>query len=140
MRYPSSVLLIAALTACGYEPQLTPPFDARLHQPSAVELGPRYTISYLPTLDGSRNRPSGIGSNGLIAGFVNRPGNATRPTSWESTSTRWVSFGPKRAASRASASSSVTPRAKPSGSTRGVRSWASRRAPRIAPFSGKTAS
>ena len=78
MRYASSVLLVSALAACGYEPQVTPPFDARLHQPSAAEAGPRYTISYLPTLEGSRNRPSGIASNGLIAGFVNRPGNATR--------------------------------------------------------------
>jgi len=33
---------------------------------------------YLPTLDGSRNRPSGISNGGWIAGFVNRPGNATR--------------------------------------------------------------
>ena len=78
MRHTSSVLLLATVWACGYEPQVTPPFDARLHQPSAVELGARYTISYLPTLNGSRNRPSGIASNGLIAGFVNRPGNATR--------------------------------------------------------------
>src|SRR5436309_6850406 len=38
----------------------------------------RYTVRYLSTLDGSRNRAAGIRNSGLVAGFVNRPGNATR--------------------------------------------------------------
>jgi len=80
MRHTSSVILIVALSSCGHEPQAAPPppVDARVHQPADVELNPQYTIAYLPTLNGSRNRPTGIASNGLIAGFVNRPGNATR--------------------------------------------------------------
>jgi probable HAF family extracellular repeat protein len=88
MRLASSGILIALVSACSYEPQVTPPFDARLHQPSVAELGDaQYTISYLPTLDGSRNRPTGISSSGLIVGFVNRPGNATRVAAlWRGTS------------------------------------------------------
>jgi probable HAF family extracellular repeat protein len=80
MRHTWSVILIAAVSSCGYEPQATPPppYDARVHQPAEAELGAQYTIAYLPTLGGSRNRPTGIASNGLVAGFVNRAGNATR--------------------------------------------------------------
>ncbi len=78
MRPLSPVLVLVILSACRYEPQVTPPFDARVHLPTAAEGGPRYAISYLPTLNGTRNRPSGISNSGWIAGFVNRPGNATR--------------------------------------------------------------
>ena len=78
MRSLSSVLLLAILAACSYEPQVTPPFDPRVHLPTAAEEGPRYTISYLPNLEGSRNRAAGISNSGWVAGFVNRPGNATR--------------------------------------------------------------
>ena len=76
MRHTWSVILIAAVSSCGYEPQATPPppYDARVHQPAEAELGAQYTIAYLPTLGGSRNRPTGIASNGLVAGFVNRAG------------------------------------------------------------------
>ena len=78
MRPLSSVLVLVTLGACGYEPQVTPPFDARVHLPTAAEAGPRYSIAYLSTLGGSRNRPTGIANSGWIVGFVNRPGNATR--------------------------------------------------------------
>jgi len=87
MRHLSSVLVMVILGACGYEPQVTPPFDARVHLPTAAETGPRYSIAYLSTLDGSRNRPTGISNSGWIVGFVNRPGNATRVAAvWRNTS------------------------------------------------------
>jgi len=89
MRHLSPAILIAAVAACGYEPQATtpPPFDARVHQPAEAELAAQYTIVYLPTLNGSRNRPTGISNSGLVAGFVNRPGNATRVAAlWRSNS------------------------------------------------------
>ena len=79
MRHISSAILIAAAVGgCGYEPLITPPppLDARVHAPAAG--GARYTVAYLPTLGGSRNRAAGISNSGLVAGFVNRPGNATR--------------------------------------------------------------
>jgi len=40
MRFVSSAILLAALSACKYEPQVTPPFDARVHLPTAAEDGP----------------------------------------------------------------------------------------------------
>ena len=76
MRYISCALLaVVTLSGCSRDPSVS--FDPRVSRETiAPEV--RYTISYLPTLDGSRNRPSGISNSGLIAGFVNRPGNATR--------------------------------------------------------------
>jgi probable HAF family extracellular repeat protein len=67
--------LILAVNSCAYDPSNA--LDPRVSRAS-LEAGARYTISYLPTLNGSRNRPSGISNSGWIAGFVNRPGNATR--------------------------------------------------------------
>ena len=77
MRYTSSVLLLAALWGCTHDQGI--PFDPRVAREAIAVPGPaRYAISYLPTLDGSRNRAAGISNSGLVAGFVNRPGNATR--------------------------------------------------------------
>lgn len=77
MRYTSSVLLLAVLWACSHDQGV--PFDPRVARETiAVPGAARYAISYLPTLDGSRNRAAGISNSGLVAGFVNRPGNATR--------------------------------------------------------------
>ncbi len=79
MRHISCAVLVAAVCGCGYESQVTPPLDARVHPPAAdAPSGTRYTIAYLPTLGGSRNRPGGLNNRGWVAGFVNRPGNATR--------------------------------------------------------------
>lgn len=76
MRYISCALLAAAgAGGCSREPGVS--FDPRVSR-EMVAPEVRYTISYLSTLDGSRNRPSGISNSGWIAGFVNRPGNATR--------------------------------------------------------------
>ncbi|HEU5261497.1 MAG TPA: hypothetical protein VFU41_08765, partial [Gemmatimonadales bacterium] len=74
MRHISCAILIAALSGCGNEPPLTPPLDARVHLSPNV----RYDVVYLRTLDGRLNRPTGINNQGWVAGFVNRPGNATR--------------------------------------------------------------
>jgi len=75
MRSASFAVLVIALSSCARDS--TDSFDPRVSR-GALESGARYTISYLPTLNGSRNRPSGISNSGWIAGFVNRPGNATR--------------------------------------------------------------
>ncbi len=79
MRHISCALLVAAVCGCSPESQITPPLDARLHPATAdAPSGAHYTIAYLPTLGGSRNRPGGINNRGWVAGFVNRPGNTTR--------------------------------------------------------------
>ena len=71
------VVAIAAVSSCRYDPQV--PSDPRVSMLQESSLpAARYTISYLDDLDGSRNRPTGISNSGLIAGWVNRPGNATR--------------------------------------------------------------
>ena len=75
MRSASFAVLILAAASCVRDSSTS--FDPRVSR-GALESGPRYTVSYLPTLNGSRNRPSGISNSGWIAGFVNRPGNATR--------------------------------------------------------------
>jgi probable HAF family extracellular repeat protein len=75
MRSALCAVVILALNGCAYDPFNS--LDPRASRAS-LESGARYTISYLPTLNGSRNRPSGISNSGWIAGFVNRPGNATR--------------------------------------------------------------
>ncbi len=76
MRYISCALLAAVFASgCSREPGVS--FDPRVSR-ETVAPEVRYSISYLPTLDGSRNRASGISNSGWIAGFVNRPGNATR--------------------------------------------------------------
>ena len=75
MRSALSAVLILAVHGCAYDPSNS--LDPRVSRAS-LESGARYSISYLPTLNGSRNRPSGISNSGWIAGFVNRPGNATR--------------------------------------------------------------
>ncbi len=76
MRHVSSALLVAAaLCGCGSEPRVTAPLNALL-QPTPTNT--RYTVTYLPTLGGSRNRPTGINNRGWVAGFANRPGNGTR--------------------------------------------------------------
>lgn len=73
MRHISSALLVAALWSCSHDQSVA--FDPRVSR--SIE-SPRYTVSYLPTLGGSRNRAAGISNSGLVAGFVNRPGNGTR--------------------------------------------------------------
>lgn len=75
MRSTSFAVLVLVVSGCAHDS--TNSFDPRVSR-EALESGARYTISYLNTLDGSRNRPSGISNSGWIAGFVNRPGNATR--------------------------------------------------------------
>jgi len=75
MRCASVAVLVLTVSACSYDSSSS--FDPRVSR-EFFEPAARYTISYLPTLDGSRNRPSGISNRGWIAGFVNRPGNATR--------------------------------------------------------------
>ena len=76
MRSPS-LAVIVVVAALGCAPGASDSLDPRVSRAS-LEAGARYSISYLPTLNGSRNRPSGISNSGWIAGFVNRPGNATR--------------------------------------------------------------
>src|SRR6266705_2343507 len=77
MRHISCALLVVTAFGCSHDRSGS--FDPRVSRETlAATSGARYTISYLPTLGGSRNRPSGISNSGLIAGFVNRPGNATR--------------------------------------------------------------
>ena len=75
--FAAVVVAIAAVSSCRYDPQV--PSDPRVSmlRESSV-LAARYTITYLDNLNGSRNRAAGISNSGLIAGFVNRPGNATR--------------------------------------------------------------
>ena len=75
MRHASYAILIAAVCGCGSEPRVTAPLNALL-QPAATV--PRYSVAYLPTLGGTRNRPTGINNQGWVAGFTNRPGNGTR--------------------------------------------------------------
>lgn len=75
MRSASFVVLVLAASGCVRDSTVA--FDPRVSR-GALESEARYAISYLPTLNGSRNRPSGISNSGWIAGFVNRPGNATR--------------------------------------------------------------
>ena len=74
---PASFVLLVALWGCTHEQGV--PFDPRVARETVPVAGAaRYTVSYLATLDGSRNRAAGISNSGLVAGFVNRPGNATR--------------------------------------------------------------
>lgn len=75
MRHISCAVLVVAICGCSHDTSVS--FDPRVSR-ETLEPAARYTISYLSTLDGSRNRPSGISNSGWIAGFVNRPGNATR--------------------------------------------------------------
>jgi probable HAF family extracellular repeat protein len=75
MRHISCAVLVVAICGCSHDSGVS--FDPRVSR-ETLEPAARYTISYLSTLDGSRNRPSGISNSGWIAGFVNRPGNATR--------------------------------------------------------------
>src|SRR3989442_12321529 len=79
MRYVSCALLVVVLAVPGCSHDEGVSLDPRLSRETAgATSAARYTIAYLPTLGGSRNRPSSISNNGLIAGFVNRPSNATR--------------------------------------------------------------
>ena len=65
MRPTSCAILIAAGFGCGSEPQATAPRAALIQgAPTA-----RYTVAYLPTLGGTRNRPTGINSQGVVAGW-----------------------------------------------------------------------
>ena len=75
MRHISCAVLVVAICGCSHDSGVS--FDPRVSR-ETLEPTARYTISYLSTLGGSRNRPSGISNSGWIAGFVNRPGNATR--------------------------------------------------------------
>src|SRR5262245_38835902 len=77
MRLASSVLLLAAAVGCSQDRSVS--FDPRVSRGMlTTSAAARYTIAYLPTLGGSRNRAAGVSNSGLVAGFVNRPGNATR--------------------------------------------------------------
>ena len=76
MRYVWSALLLGIVAACTHEPQAGPPLVARAQLASGG--GAQYTIAYLSTLNGSRNRAAGVNNDGAVAGFVNRPGNVTR--------------------------------------------------------------
>jgi len=77
MRHISCALLVVTAFGCSHDRSGS--FDPRVSRGTLISASDaRYTIAYLPTLGGSRNRPSGISNSGLIAGFVNRPGNATR--------------------------------------------------------------
>lgn len=75
MRPLSSAILAAALCGCGSEPRVTAPLNTLL-QPGPSNT--RYAVAYLPTLGGSRTRPTGINNRGWVAGFANRPGNTNR--------------------------------------------------------------
>src|SRR5512145_2546641 len=77
IRCAAVVVAIAAVSSCRYDPQI--PSDPRVPMLQESSLpAARYTINYLDDLGGSRNRAAGISNSGLVAGFVNRPGNATR--------------------------------------------------------------
>src|SRR3989442_13343987 len=78
MRYVlCASLAVASLLGCSYDREV--PSDPRVSMlRDDVLPAARYTVSYLPTLGGTRNRAAGISNSGLVAGFVNRPGNATR--------------------------------------------------------------
>ena len=83
MRYVSCALLVAlASSSCSHDAAVSL-YPRVAREISGATSATEYTIAYLPTLGGSRNRPSGISSNGFIAGFVNRPGNATRVAAFE---------------------------------------------------------
>ena len=86
MRHISCALLVATAFGCSRDRGVS--FDPRVSRGALFSASDaRYTIAYLPTLGGSRNRPSGISNSGLIAGFVNRTGNATRVAAfWRGTS------------------------------------------------------
>jgi probable HAF family extracellular repeat protein len=86
MRHISCALLVATAFGCSHDRGIS--FDPRVSRGALISASDaRYTIAYLTTLGGSRNRPSGISNSGLIAGFVNRPGNATRVAAfWRGTS------------------------------------------------------
>src|SRR5712691_4289084 len=77
MRHISCALLVATAFGCSHDRSVS--FDPRVSRGTLTSSSDaRYAIAFLPTLGGSRNRPSGISNSGLMAGFVNRPGNATR--------------------------------------------------------------
>ncbi len=77
MRHISFALLVAASWSCSHDQSAA--FDPRVSRETIGTIATaRYTVAYLPTLGGSRNRAAGISNSGLVAGFVNRPGNATR--------------------------------------------------------------
>ena len=76
-RVSCALLAVSAISGCRHDRSVS--FDPRVSRGTLTELSEvRYTVAYLPTLGGSRNRAAGISNSGLIAGFVNRPGNATR--------------------------------------------------------------
>ena len=75
MRPVLLVLFASAIVGCSHDEPAS--LDPRVSR-ETIASNVRYTVRYLSTLGGSRNRPSGISNSGLIAGFVNRPGNATR--------------------------------------------------------------
>ncbi len=76
-RISCALLAVSAISGCSHDRSVS--FDPRVSRGTLTELSEaRYTVAYLPTLGGSRNRAAGISNSGLIAGFVNRPGNATR--------------------------------------------------------------
>lgn len=69
--------LVVVVAGCAQDRTVS--FDPRVSRGLLSSSVPaRYTISYLSTLGGSRNRAAGISNSGLVAGFVNRPGNASR--------------------------------------------------------------
>lgn len=74
MRHISRAVLIAAVAACGNEPQVTQPSAARAQGTAAT----RYNVVLWPTLDGRLSRPSGINNDGRLAGFSNLPGDSIR--------------------------------------------------------------
>jgi probable HAF family extracellular repeat protein len=76
MRHASYALLLVAAAGCSQDRSVS--IDPRVSRGMLSSSAARYTVSYLPTLGGSRNRAAGISNSGLVAGFVNRPGNATR--------------------------------------------------------------
>jgi len=77
MRFALYAFLFGAAAGCGQDRSVS--FDPRVSRGMlTTSAAARYTISYLATLNGSRNRAAGISNSGLVAGFVNRPGNATR--------------------------------------------------------------
>ena len=76
-RISCALLAVSAISGCSHDRSVS--FDPRVSRGTLTELSEaRYTVAYLPTLGGSRNRAAGVSNSGLIAGFVNRPGNATR--------------------------------------------------------------
>jgi probable HAF family extracellular repeat protein len=79
MRRLSCALLVAALSGCGKEAQITPPLTPPGAELARLATGIRYdVITYTASLGGTQSRGMAINNRGLVAGWSNLPGNGSR--------------------------------------------------------------